>query len=284
MRVQVSFQDGDFIFFGYIPRGGIAGMLVLIFWEIFILFLSGCTSLHSHQQYTGFPFSLYPYQNLLFLVLLFNNNHSDRCEVVSHVVSICISLMISDVEHLFTCLFAICMSLRKCPFRPYAYFLYFLFSSIQTPGSAHFLIWWWCFLVLFFFFAVELYVFFVYYGWKWSRVWLFATPWTVAYQASPLDFPGKSTGVGCHFLLQETSPTQGLSPGLLHCRQTLHRLSTRGALWVLVFVLSLSRVQLCDPVDCSPPGSSVHGILQARMLEWVAIPFSSIMGTNPLIR
>ena len=31
---------------------------------------------------------------------------------------------------------------------------------------------------------------------------------------------------------------------------------------------------LCDPMDCSPAGSSVHGILQARMLEWVAIPFS----------
>ena len=32
---------------------------------------------------------------------------------------------------------------------------------------------------------------------------------------------------------------------------------------------------LCDPMDCSPPGSSVHGLLQARILEWVAIPFSS---------
>ena len=31
---------------------------------------------------------------------------------------------------------------------------------------------------------------------------------------------------------------------------------------------------LCDPMDCGPPGSSVHGILQARILEWVAIPFS----------
>ena len=30
---------------------------------------------------------------------------------------------------------------------------------------------------------------------------------------------------------------------------------------------------LCNPMDCSPPGSSVHGILQARMLEWVAIPY-----------
>ena len=37
---------------------------------------------------------------------------------------------------------------------------------------------------------------------------------------------------------------------------------------------SLSCVQLCDPVDCSPPGSSVRGILQARILEWVAISFS----------
>ena len=35
---------------------------------------------------------------------------------------------------------------------------------------------------------------------------------------------------------------------------------------------------LCNPVDCSPPGSSVHGILQERMLEWVAISFS--MGTS----
>ena len=31
---------------------------------------------------------------------------------------------------------------------------------------------------------------------------------------------------------------------------------------------------LCDPMDCNPPGSSIHGILQARILEWVAIPFS----------
>ena len=31
---------------------------------------------------------------------------------------------------------------------------------------------------------------------------------------------------------------------------------------------------LCDPMDCSPPASSVHGILQARILEWLAIPFS----------
>ena len=37
-----------------------------------------------------------------------------------------------------------------------------------------------------------------------------------------------------------------------------------------------SRLTLCIPVDCSPPGSSVHGILQARILEWVAISFSRV--------
>ena len=41
-----------------------------------------------------------------------------------------------------------------------------------------------------------------------------------------------------------------------------------------VKVKSLSHVQLCDPMDYSLPGSSVHGILQARILEWVAISFS----------
>ena len=33
-------------------------------------------------------------------------------------------------------------------------------------------------------------------------------------------------------------------------------------------------MSVCDPMDCSLPGSSIHGILQARILEWVAIPFS----------
>ena len=53
--------------------------------------------------------------------------------------------------------------------------------------------------------------------WKWSRVRLFATPWAVC----PWDFPGNSPGVDCHFLLQGIFPTQGLNPGLPHCRQTL---------------------------------------------------------------
>ena len=60
------------------------------------------------------------------------------------------------------------------------------------------------------------------------------------------DSPGKNTGVGCHFLLQ--------------CMK----------------VKSLSRVQLLVTpwTACSPPGSSIHGIFQARLLEWGAIAFS----------
>ena len=68
----------------------------------------------------------------------------------------------------------------------------------------------------------------------------------------PWDSPGKNTGVGCHFLLQ--------------CMK----------------VKSESEVaQLCptlsDPMDCSPPGSSIRGILQARALEWGAITFSETL-------
>ena len=49
-----------------------------------------------------------------------------------------------------------------------------------------------------------------------SRVRIFVTPWTVADQASPsMGFPGKSTGVGCHFLLQGDVPDPGIDPGFL---------------------------------------------------------------------
>ena len=45
----------------------------------------------------------------------------------------------------------------------------------------------------------------------------------------PWDFPGKNTGAGCHFLLQEIFLTQGLNPGVLHCRQTLYHGSLQGS-------------------------------------------------------
>ena len=50
-----------------------------------------------------------------------------------------------------------------------------------------------------------------------------------------------------------------------------HCTSLRGLGFSLSEVKSLSHVRLCNPVDCSPPGSSVHRILQARILEWIPI-------------
>ena len=58
---------------------------------------------------------------------------------------------------------------------------------------------------------------------------------------------------------------------LLICMHSLFTLDAALSQKVLVSQWCLT---LCNPMDCSPPGSSVHGILQARMLEWVAIPFS----------
>ena len=67
---------------------------------------------------------------------------------------------------------------------------------------------------------------------------------------SPWDSPGKYTGVGCHFLLQ-CMKVQSESEVTQSC------------------------LTLRNPMDCSPPGSSVHGIFQARVLEWGAIAFSN---------
>ena len=58
--------------------------------------------------------------------------------------------------------------------------------------------------------------------------------------------------------------------------QMANRYMKRHATSLLLLLLSrFSRVRLCDPMDCSPPGSPVPGILQARTLEWVAIFFSN---------
>ena len=68
----------------------------------------------------------------------------------------------------------------------------------------------------------------------------------------PWDSPGKNTGMGCHFLLQ-CMKVKGESEVTQSCPT------------------------LCDPIDCSPPGSSILGILQAKVLEWGAIAFSVLL-------
>ena len=54
----------------------------------------------------------------------------------------------------------------------------------------------------------------------------------------------------------------------------LHILYIYIYIYIMKVLVAQSCLTLCDPMDCSPPGSSVHGILQVRRLEWVAIPFS----------
>ena len=71
----------------------------------------------------------------------------------------------------------------------------------------------------------------------------------------PWDSPGKNTGVGCHFLLQ--------------CMKVKRESE-----------VAQSCLILRDSMDCSLPGSSVHGIFQARVLEWGAIAFSDLFHTT----
>ena len=92
----------------------------------------------------------------------------------------------------------------------------------------------------------------------------------------PWHFSGKHTVVDYHSLLQGIFSTQGSNPGLLHCRQILYFLSHQGS--PVIVCKSTQSLQscstLCNHMDCSPPASSIHGILQARILEWFAIPSS----------
>ena len=127
-----------------------------------------------------------------------------------------------------------------------------------------------------------------------------------SWQYSPWNSPGQNTGVGSLSLLQGIFSTQGSNSGLPHCRRILYQLSHKRSPRILEWVAypfargsppprnqtgfsciagrfftnwaireACSVTQSCptlwDPMDCSLPGSSVHGVFQARILEWVAM-------------
>ena len=68
------------------------------------------------------------------------------------------------------------------------------------------------------------------------------------------DSLGNNTGVGCHALLQQMFPIQGLNPGLLNCRQIPYCLSHQGSPGVQFSSVAQSCPILCNPMDCSTPG------------------------------
>ena len=91
------------------------------------------------------------------------------------------------------------------------------------------------------------------------------------------DSPGKNTGVGCLSLLQGIFPTQGLNPGLQHCRQILYCLSHQGSPVLLLLLLShFSHVRLC-----ATPETEAHqaplSLRFSRQEHWNGLPFPSPM-------